>query len=150
MDSVPTYLFVPLADDGFQIYSSWFAADDVRQWVTPPTRQWFEYVRNTAGCHAWLVCANDGSAVGHVQLDEEADGRASIGLMVKPEARSQHHGQNILRALLARPEIAHLHTLEARVQPDNVASRRCCLAAGFVQADASPGEDGFLKLVYNR
>jgi RimJ/RimL family protein N-acetyltransferase len=150
MDSVRAYLFVPLDEEGFRIYSSWFAVNELRQWVEPPTRRWFEYVRNTSGCHAWLVRDAEGSAVGEVQLDEEPNGHASLLLFVKPEARNRHYGRGILRALIALPELSHLHTLEAGVAADNAASLRCCLAAGFHVASATPDADGFLKLVYNR
>jgi RimJ/RimL family protein N-acetyltransferase len=144
------YLFVPLDEDGLQTYSGWFAANELRQWVEPPTRQWFEYVCNTPGCHAWLVRDTDGSAVAEVQLDEQPDGHASLLLFVKPEARNQRHGRAILRALIAWPEIAHLHTIEAGIEAGNSASLRCCLAAGFRVANPTPDAEGFLKLVYNR
>jgi RimJ/RimL family protein N-acetyltransferase len=149
-DARDAYAFVPLDEQGLEIYSSWFAANDVRHWVEPPTRRWFEYVRDTPGCHAWLVRDADGSAVGEVQLDEEPDGHCSILLFVRPEARNQHHGRGILRALIARPEIAHLRTIEAGVEAGNAASLRCCLAAGFHLASPTPDADGFLKLIYNR
>ena len=144
------YSFVPLDEAGFQIYSSWFTAGEAKHRVSPPTRKWFEYIQNTPTAHAWLVRGGDGYAIGHVQLDEEADHRASIALVVKPGKRNRGHGRQILRALLALPEIAHLRAIEGMIKPENVASLRCCLAAGFVQASASPDADGLFKFVYMR
>ncbi len=149
-DARDAYSFDPLDEQGLEIYSGWFAANEARHWVEPPTRRWFEYVHDTPGCHAWLVRGEDGLAIGAVQLDEQQDGFASLLVFVKPEARNQHHGRGILRALLALPELSRLHTLEAGVQADNVASLRCCLAAGFHVASNTPDADGFLTLVYNR
>jgi RimJ/RimL family protein N-acetyltransferase len=150
LDAVDAYTFDPLDEQGLEIYSSWFAANEARHWVEPPTRRWFEYVRDTPGCHAWLVRDAGGSAVGEVQVDEEPDGHASLLLFVKPEARNQHHGRGILRVLIALPELSHINSLEAGVAAGNAASLQCCLAAGFHVASAAPDADGFLKLVYNR
>jgi hypothetical protein len=33
------YSFVPLDEDGLQVYSSWLAAGELKQWAEPPTRK---------------------------------------------------------------------------------------------------------------
>jgi len=139
-----------LDENGFQIYSSWFTAGEAKHWVSPPTRQWFDYIQTTPGAHAWLVRVDDGSAIGLVQLDEEAQVRGSVLAFVKPAQRNKGHGRQILRALLALPEIAHLRAIVGMIAPDNAASLRCCLAAGFIQAGIDPDADGLLKFVYER
>jgi L-amino acid N-acyltransferase YncA len=95
------------------------------------------------------VHEEDGSAVASVHLDEEADQRASTALVVKPDARGRRHGRDILRALMARPEVAHLRTIEAMIEPENVASLHCFRAAGFCQVGSGPDREGLLKLAYN-
>ena len=67
------YSFFPLDEPGFKIYCDWYAADTAGQWLTPPTRQWFEYLQNTPGARGWLVRGDDGRAIGLAQLDETGD-----------------------------------------------------------------------------
>jgi len=144
-----TYTFVPLDPAGFQVYCDWYAADPEQFRISPPTPQWFDYIQRTPGAHVWLVTALDGRALGLTQLDEDADGQGAIMLYVAPEARGQGHGRNILRALLARPDLAHLRTIVGGIDPTNVASLRCALAAGFELASSEPDADGLLNVVYH-
>jgi L-amino acid N-acyltransferase YncA len=141
------YSFVPLDEVGFEIYASWFAAADAKHWVTPPTRQLLDYIQTSPSAHAWLV-HTDGVPMAFVQMDAEPGQHGSLAIFVKPSERGLGHGRQILRALLERPEVAHLLALEAFIEPENVASLRCCLAAGFVQTSATPDADGLLKLEY--
>jgi len=150
MSASPTgrsYSFVPLDEEGFQIYSSWFAVADGKDWVTAPTRQLLDYIQTSPIAHAWLV-HTDGVPMAFVQMDVEPWQRGSLAIFVKPGERGLGHGRQILRALLARPEVAQLQALEAFIDPENVASLRCCLAAGFVQTSATPDADGLLRLVH--
>jgi RimJ/RimL family protein N-acetyltransferase len=146
-----TYSFVPLDSAGFQVYCAWYAADPEQFRISPPTPQWFDYIQRTPGAHAWLIVADDGRAVGLVQLDEEAGGQGAIMLYVAPEARGRGHGRNILGALLARPDLAawRLRTIVGEIDPTNVASLRCALAAGFELASPRPDADGLLNVAYH-
>lgn len=144
------YSFFPLDEPGFQIYGDWYTADTAGQWLTPPTRQWFEYLQNTPGAHAWLVRGDDGRSIGLAQLDETGDEQGSLMLMVAPAERGRGHGRRILRALLARPELAQLRAVIGGIHPKNEASLRCALAAGFVLASPEPDAEGMLSVVYRR
>ena len=144
----PASSFFPLDEPGFQLYCHWHAADSAGDWITPPTRQWFDYILNTPGAHAWLVRAADGRAIGLAQLDEDAKQQGSLMLVVAPAERGGGHGRSILRALLALPDLAHLRAVVGGIDPKNVASLHCALAAGFVLASPEPDAEGLLQVVY--
>ena len=143
------YSFFPLDESGFQTYCIWHAADDAGQWLSPPTRQWFDYVQNSPVAHAWLVRAENGRALAVVQLDEDTDQRGYVMLVVAPAERGYGHGRRILRALLARPELAQLRVIAGGIDPQNAASLRCVLAAGFVLASPEPDAEGMLDVLYH-
>ncbi len=142
------YLFEPLDEAGFQVYCDCYASDPAQYWISPPTRQWFDYLQYTPSAHAWLVRADDGRAIGLVQLDEDAEGQGGVMLFVAPEARRRGHGRGILRALLARPDLARLRAIAGGIDPKNEASLRCALGAGFVLTSPEPDAEGLLRAVY--
>ncbi len=138
--------FRPLDTGGYRLYTTWFHDPELARRIAPPTPQWLHYVTTTPGVYAWLIY-HAAAAVGQMQLDTTPEGTGSIGLMVNPSLRRQGYGTAMLRATLTRPETAGLQQINATVEPDNMASRFCLAAAGFVLLRDSP-DDGFLHYIY--
>jgi len=81
------------------------------------------------------VVLEDGTESGAVRLDISGD-EAEISIHLAPECRGRGLGTSALHALSDQAFGAlGLERLVARVKPDNTASRRAFLAAGFVVAD---------------
>ena len=78
----------------------WFTHPNLQKRLEAPTEQWFQYARSTPGVFAWMVYA-DTEAIGHVQVDTEANGFGSVALVVDPACHKQGYGSAILRALPA-------------------------------------------------
>ncbi len=136
--------FHPLNSTGYQVYATWFPDPELALRLETPTQQWLQYVTTTPGTFAWLVY-DATMPVALVQLDTTAERIGSIAFAVNPSLRRQGYGTAVLRALLTRPETARLQQIDAMVELDNAASRRCLSAAGFVLLSEQPDEDGFLQ-----
>jgi GNAT superfamily N-acetyltransferase len=67
----------------------------------------------------------------------------SIAFAVDPAVRRRGVGRVMIAALLARPELACVELIEAGVEPENVACRRCLEAAGFRVHCPEPDYEGF-------
>lgn len=132
-----------------RVYNTWFQDEELRRRIEPPTSQWFSYVTNTPGVHAWMVYAGE-IAVGQVSLDTDADQHGYFSLAVNPPLRNQGYGKRILRAFLKRPEVTRLKRIEVTIEPDNFASLRCFQQAGFVRLSSEPDEEGFLHFNYDQ
>ncbi|MFN8420338.1 MAG: GNAT family N-acetyltransferase [Anaerolineae bacterium] len=138
--------FTRIAESELQLLRAWHTDPELQRRISYPTAAWFAYV-NTTGNFAWLIFAND-IAVGYVQFGYEREASGSFAFAVNPSLRGQGYGKRILHALLQRPEVLGLNTLEGFVEPDNIASQRCLIAAGFRLVSETPDEEGMLKFVY--
>jgi RimJ/RimL family protein N-acetyltransferase len=56
----------------------------------------------------------------------------------------------MIRALVARPELWEVRLLEAGVEPENIASIRCLLAAGFQPHKTEPDYEAMLYFMLLR
>jgi len=85
----------------------------------------------------------DGAAVGQVRIDVEG-GRGCVGVAVAPERRGRGYGRELVAALCDELNgDLQVEALEARVHPENVASRRAFESAGFTADGAA---DGFVRM----
>jgi predicted acetyltransferase len=134
--------FTSMGETEFQIFRSWFVDEELRRRISLPDRHWLDYVRYEARVYAWLVY-EDGVPVGQVQLDVDATQSGYVGMAVNPGFRRQGYCKRILRALLLRPKVLSLVSIEAGAEMDNVPSQRCLLAVS-----EEPDEDGFLQFTY--
>ena len=123
----------------------WFTHPTLQQRLEVPTDQWLQYVMSTPGVFAWMVYA-DTEAVGHVQVDTEANGFGSVALVVNPMLHNQGYGSAILRHLTTLPVLAALKGLEGYVEDNNLPAQRCCLAAGFIDK-GMPDQSGFIRFI---
>jgi RimJ/RimL family protein N-acetyltransferase len=143
--------FVLLDAIGYAEFCSWFENEELRRRISLPTSVWFDYVRQTPGVYAWMIY-DATQPVGEVQLDIIANNSGATGhiaLVVNPDLWQQGWCKRILRALLKRPELAALTTIEAHVEPDNIASQRCLQFVGFAKAEII-SKEGMLIYSYRR
>ena len=81
-----------------------------------------------------LIGELDSRPVGVVRLDVDG-GEAVISATIAPEARGSGLAAPMLRQALDRAAELGLSRIEARIRPENEASRRAFAAAGFVESD---------------
>lgn len=139
----------PLGEADLAIIADWLRDAKARRRPGGmlPLRSWFDYANAEPGYFVWLAYGGTATA-GLVSVETYPDRTASISLLVAPHLRNRGCGKSILSALLTRPELRHLTTIEAGVEPDNSAGLRCGLSAGFVLQRPEPDDEGFLTLVY--
>jgi RimJ/RimL family protein N-acetyltransferase len=116
--------------------ASWFHGDTVGQaefggfyGVHP---RWWELARSDPARTGYIaVTARDAERIGFLDTEQKADGNVDVGIYVRRECRQQGFGTSILLAAAQWATTNELRRIVAAVSPDNVASRRCCEAAGF-------------------
>jgi RimJ/RimL family protein N-acetyltransferase len=128
---------------------TWFADPELEHRVSYPTDQWFAYVTETPDVFAWMIFDGD-MPVGMSQVDLAPESRAYFDFAVKPERRGQGYGWRILQQLVRQPELSTTTALLGYVEPDNTASRRCLLAAGYHNPSETPDADGMIEYIYQR
>ena len=102
--------------------------------------RWFATRRHDPCVHLWIAEV-DGTAVGQIRVDEEADGVGVVSIAVAPEHRGRGIGSEMLRTMAdtAAAETA-VRVLRALVHPDNVQSVRAFENAGFHMTAAEEGD----------
>jgi RimJ/RimL family protein N-acetyltransferase len=125
--------------------------------------EWFRG-RMVLRAHAWLALDEDAAPVAYVggevydrwvryhgegasgPLLSEEDRRPAMGLAyaVDPTRWGRGHGRGALRAVIAHPDVADVATFSCGIDTDNVASQRCCAAAGFRLVDPEPDHEDML------
>ena len=123
--------------------------------------------RTVLGAHSWVALDAADRPVGKVGGEvydrwtwyggEGADGpvirvadpRRTMGLtyVVAPDRWGRGYGRATLLALLRQPEVAEVRLFVAGIEPDNLASIRCCQAVGFVAAAAEPDWEGMVYYI---
>jgi RimJ/RimL family protein N-acetyltransferase len=130
--------------------------------------EWFRG-RLVLRAHAWLALEDDEPVafVGGEVYDrwvryhgEGADGpllsdedrRVAIGLAyaVDPARWGRGHGRGALLAVVAHPEVADVALFSCGIDADNLASQRCCEAAGFRLVDPTPDHEDMLYFLRER
>jgi RimJ/RimL family protein N-acetyltransferase len=95
---------------------------------------WFRDTLQRADRRLYVIL-EDGTESGAVRLDISTD-EAEVSIHLAPECRGRGLGTMALRALAEQAfGSLGLDRLVARVKPENTASRRAFLAAGFLVAD---------------
>jgi RimJ/RimL family protein N-acetyltransferase len=126
--------------------------------------------RTVLRSHTWVAFDEDGAAVGHIggevydrwcRYSEGPDGPAitdpepgpamGIAYVVNPARWRQGYGVAILRAAMAAPEVADVRLFAAGIEPENVASARCAVAAGLLPAHpGTPDWEGIVHHIHRR
>jgi len=125
--------------------------------------EWFRG-RIVLRAHAWLALDDDETPVAFVggevydrwvryhgegpsgPLLSDEDRRRAIGLAyaVDPARWGRGHGHGALRAVVAHPDVVDVALFFCGIDADNIASQRCCAAAGFGLIDAAPDHEDML------
>ncbi len=99
--------------------------------------RWFAARLQAAGCH-WYIAGDDQERpIGQIRY-EVRDDAAVVSLSLARNARGRGYGSRLLA--LGTSQILNslpVHTIHAYVKPDNVASRRAFVKAGFADAGAT-------------
>jgi RimJ/RimL family protein N-acetyltransferase len=74
----------------------------------------------------------------------------SIAFVIAPTLRNQGFGRSMIRALVEWSELSEVRLFEAGVEPENHASVRCLLAAGFVPHGSEPDFEGMVYYTLSR
>jgi RimJ/RimL family protein N-acetyltransferase len=114
--------------------------EDVVRWTSVPSPysedDAREFLRSLAPeAHAFAITDGaSGEYLGSIDVRPETDGRASVGYLVRREARGRGVASRALR-LVSRWALAELGLARVTVlvEPENVASQRVAERAGFVR-----------------
>jgi RimJ/RimL family protein N-acetyltransferase len=74
----------------------------------------------------------------------------AIAFVVDPRLRGRGYCTTMIEALTQLPELAHIALFGAGIEPDNVASVGCLVAAGFTPEAAEPDWEGLVYYVWSR
>lgn len=74
----------------------------------------------------------------------------SITYVIDPAVRGQGLGRSMIRAMVSRSELSSVRLFEAGVVPENIASIRCLMAAGFQCGNSDPDFEGMLYFTLSR
>jgi RimJ/RimL family protein N-acetyltransferase len=116
--------------------ASWFRGDPVGQaefggfyGVHP---RWWDLARSDPARVGFIaVSGRDEEQVGFLDTEQRADGHVDVGMYVRRERRRQGLGTAILLTAIEWARTNDLGRVIAAVHPDNLASHRCCEAAGL-------------------
>lgn len=140
-------VFRPIVASDLAHLRSWFEDEELSRRLSYPTEEWFSYVRGTGIAQCWI--AQKGiELVAQLQVDHVPGEPAYLDIAVRPDLRGNGLGQSILSAFLEGPGEAY-PVLVGHIEPDNLASLRCCQKCGFVLSGAVD-KDGFIRAEFNR
>jgi RimJ/RimL family protein N-acetyltransferase len=94
---------------------------------------WLERKLRDPHCHLYVVTDAAGADIGQIRFDSDAAGEVEVSISIAKAHRGKRYAAAALR--LACEEFsrgARPRTVVARVKPENVASLKAFVAAGFV------------------
>lgn len=125
--------------------------------------------RRVLRTHSWVAFDDTGRAVAHIggevydrwcRYTETPDGPVvdaieagpAMGLayVVDPARWRRGFGTATLRTVVGSPEVADVVLFAAGIEPDNVASARCAVAAGFTPDSPTPDWEGIVHHLHRR
>jgi RimJ/RimL family protein N-acetyltransferase len=122
----------------------WFADPETARWLGGERwpAQVLELAVPAAGRFAYIAMDGD-RAVGLVDVECYRDSRASMAIVVAPDARRRGIGLAIVRLLDEHVDLVRVTEFFAGVESGNDASRCLVRAAGYVQVTSEPDEEAF-------
>jgi RimJ/RimL family protein N-acetyltransferase len=103
-----------------------------------------------------VACSIDGSSTSGAGDEGPVYGASvelptgSISYVVDPSLRNRGWARAMITELVNLPELAVVRIFEAGVEPENVASIRCLIAAGFTLESEDPDFENMLYLLFRR
>lgn len=96
----------------------------------------------------WTTWEGGRGGRGVVSVIDEPSG--GIAFVTDPALRRRGYGSAMLLGLLQLPALEHVALFAAGVEPDNTASVRCLLSAGFGPLDPTADWEGFVYYARRR
>jgi RimJ/RimL family protein N-acetyltransferase len=96
----------------------------------------------------WATWEGGPGGRGVVNVIEEPSG--GIAYVIDPELRRKGYGVAMLLELIRMPGLGHVTLFAAGVEPENTASVRCLLSAGFHALDPASDWEGFVYYARRR
>lgn len=79
-----------------------------------------------------LIAERDGAPVGTARIDPAGDADVELHLTIAPDARGQRLATPVIEAACTRARDHGARRALAHIKPENIASQRAFLSAGFV------------------
>jgi RimJ/RimL family protein N-acetyltransferase len=96
----------------------------------------------------WATWEGGAGGRGVVSVIEESSG--GIAYVTDPVLRRRGHGVDMVLSLMQMPALAHVSLFAAGVEPENIASVRCLLSAGFRPLDPVSDWEGIVYYARRR
>jgi len=122
-------LFLIRGDAEAMRYWDW-PADKTRAETGFVARQMLEDV-NAGGARIWTVRLESGDFIGIVDLSEIANGEADLGFMIRRDYWGKGFAFAACTLAMLNARAMNLRRLRARIQADNLRSRKLLLRLGF-------------------
>ncbi|GIE94537.1 GNAT family N-acetyltransferase [Paractinoplanes rishiriensis] len=163
----------PFTEDALPDVQVWFRHPEVQRWLGGPewpVRQ-FQLAGEGIGemfrgmrvlrTHSWVARDAAGTVVAQVGGEvydrwcapgDPAEPGPALGLayVVDPLRWRQGIGTATLRAVVDHPEVSDVVLFAAGIEPENVASTRCAVAAGLLPDSTVPDFEGIVHHVLRR
>jgi RimJ/RimL family protein N-acetyltransferase len=160
----------PFTADLLGVVQPWFEHPEVQRWLGGPDWPAREFRtdpgigemfrgRRVLRTHSWLACDPDGGAVAQIGGDvydrwisDRVEPGPAMGFayVVDPQRWGRGYGTATLLAMMDAPEMADVRVFAAGIEPGNVASVRCALAAGLTPDTTTPDEEGIVHYLRRR
>ncbi|WP_433305839.1 GNAT family N-acetyltransferase [Actinoplanes sp. CA-030573] len=177
---MPSVVLRPFTEDLLPTVQPWFHDPEVNRWLGGPEWPALQFRidanigevfrgRRALRVHSWLAYDETGVAVAHIGGDvydrwcrytEGPDGPVvdrvepgpamGFAYVVDPARRRRGFGAATIRALMAAPEVADVVLFAAGIEPGNVASARCAVAAGLLPDALEPDWEDIVHYVRRR
>ncbi|NHF71745.1 GNAT family N-acetyltransferase [Paracoccus xiamenensis] len=122
----------------------WFSDAELSRRVAFPTDDWFDYVTVGRDSICWLALDGD-TVIGKLQVDRDEKGGGYIDIAIRPDLRGKGVGAAVLAGFIEGPGADYV-LLDARIEPDNLASLACFRRCGF-DIRSTPDEDGMIPAI---
>jgi RimJ/RimL family protein N-acetyltransferase len=164
----------PFTVDLLGVVQPWFEHPEVQRFLGGPDWPAREFRtdpgigemfrgRRVLRTHSWVAVDLAGEAVAQIGGDvydrwitEPATGRAEPGpamgfaYVVDPRRWRSGYGTATLLAMMDAPEMADVRVFAAGIEPGNVASVRCAMAAGLTPDTTIPDSEGIIHYLRRR
>ena len=147
-DKICIYFEEIKKEDG-DILASWLEQESINKWMGG-IKDWHKYFDAVKSPDYFLFKVSlDGKIIGEIGL-EIIDEVGYVSFMINPDEHNKGHGKKILKLFLeniSRLIGKKIKYIEAGIDADNIASKRCFESCGFELKEID--EDGFMDYIYN-
>lgn len=159
-DTIYGMRYVALTEGLLPLVEDWFDDPETTRFLygRQEIRREIELMRTMPGTefrgaiilsrHDWIFFQKE-KAVGFLGVEMYENGTASLVFVVAPDERGKGIGTRILSYLNVIPEIKSAEVFVGGVEPENIASIRSLVKAGFA-IGAEPDEEGLLSVRKDR